>query len=125
LKDYVGTDEAFRIKATIVHECEGHVWQQIRDGWWTWMWRYVFDTRCCEGDAIAAEIGVGWRAVYEAEAYGISAHVWVKNNRLESAVIERAAFKIRERKYPRFWFGKPPSEEASLTLVWHFYDEAF
>ena len=122
--------EPWRLEATLVHECDGHCGQQARDGWWTFMWRYVFARPSTipivmtSEDWLDAELErIDWRCVYEAEAYGISARVWVANHRLERAVLEQAAKKIVENKYPRFWFGKPPSEEVALRLVKWFYEQ--
>lgn len=126
--------EDFRMEATLVHECDGHVEQQRRDGWWTFYWRYVFDTTVREGQSTMSdhclvwkrpEDRIGWRALYEAEAYALSAKVWVQNHRLLSAVLERAAFKIRNRKYPRFWFGKKPKLDVALWLVRSIYNDVW
>ena len=128
----IAAGEEFRLDATLAHECDGHVMQQRRDGWFRFHWRYIFDTRCppftvpgakvCEQDIFIQD--ARWRGVYESEGYGISAHVWKENNRAMiglNGVFDRAIKKVVERKYPRWWFGTPPSYDVARAMVYGFY----
>jgi len=59
------------LPALIAHE-RCHQQQMLRDGYWTWLWRYVFD--------------LGWRQMYEVQAY----RIWVQHSPDDLARCARA-----------------------------------
>lgn len=80
-----------------------HAEQMRRDGWLRFAMRYVFTGR--------------WRAAYEMEANRVNLAAYIARGDTYAAAVDSLVAKVRRSYFPRFWFGRPPSEEKMREML--------
>ncbi len=94
--------EPWKQRMVLEHEAT-HAEQMRRDGWLRFVVRYLFTGR--------------WRAEYEMEANRANLAAYVANGYTPENVIEALIYKVRSRYFPRWWFGRAPSEAAMRAVL--------
>ena len=87
-----------------------HIGQMYYYGYWTWLWRYFFNSR--------------WRVVYELEAYASNIMSIVGTGLVSRALADYYIHRVLTSYFPKWWpFNKDkPTERDCRAILKSFID---